>query len=271
MKQEIKLYNGTVNGKKIHCYTDIKGNPILSNTGATGILDKSDGLVPWAVKLMGLYLLENYTGKTINSEIIEVAKKEWRKAKEKGAEIGTAVHDFIENWIKSKEKPKIPSDEKIRNGVIAFMKWIESNKLEFVCSERVVYSRKHNVVGKLDNIDHDLDDHYLALDDSKSSNGIYPEMVYQTAGYLMMIEEEIKYLLKIPFKSIKSKEDKRLVELYKKLGGIKKRRIIRFGKEDGEFEVREFANHKKDIQGFISALNLKKRTEELKKELKYGF
>jgi len=277
MDNEILIYNGSVkiifqerdwNGKKIHIYKDEKGNRIKSCTGITGIVDKSTPLMYWAVKLMGLYFIQNYIDKPITEEIIEIGKKKWRDAKEEAADYGTQIHDYVEKWITLKRKPEIPENEKVRNGVIAFLKWVKENKREFISSERIVYSKKYNVVGKLDSISYDIDNDYLSLDDWKSSNGVYPEMVLQTAGYLMMLEEEIKYLLSIPFKSIKKEEDKRLVELYKKLGGIKIRTLARFGKEDGEFEVKQFTDHKKDIKGFISALILEKRVKELEKELK---
>jgi len=275
--EEIKLYNGTIsitfeerdwNGKKIHIYKNDKGERIESNTGATGIIDKSTPLMWWATKLMGLYLSQNYLDKPITQEVIETAKKRWRDAKEEAADLGSDIHKWIDQWINLKKIPSMPENSKVLNGVNAFLKWFKENKVEFIANERIVYSKKHNVIGKLDAISYDTDDNFLALDDFKSSNGVYPEMVLQTAGYLMMIEEEIKYLLSIPFKSIKKENDKRLVELYKELGGFGKRRILRFGKDDGEFEVKEFSDHKKDIKGFIAAFHLKTRVKELEAELK---
>lgn len=277
MKKEIKLYNETVSiffeerdwkNKKIHIYTDENGKRIISNTGATGIVDKSTPLIFWAIRLMGEYLIQNYNRRPINEEIIETSKKRWRDVKEEAADIGTGIHEWIEEWLTSKKSPPMPEDEKIRNGVNAFLDWFGRNEVEFIATERVVYSKKNNVVGKLDGISHDLAEEYLSMDDFKSSKGIYAEMVLQTAGYLMMIEEEIQYLLSIPFGSIKSESDKKLVKLYKKYGGFKKRRILKFGKEDGMFEVKEFIKHKEDTKGFISALNLKRRIGELEKELR---
>lgn len=279
MKKIFELYNGTVKigfeerdwaGKKIHCYTDENDKKIESNTGATGIIDKSTPLMFWATNLMGLYLIQNYESKPINSEIIETAKKKWRDAKEEAADIGTEIHEWIDKWITMKKAPEIPEKTEVRNGIAAFLDWFKKNNLEFISNERIVYSRKNHVIGKLDAISYDLDDKYLSLDDFKSSKGIYEEMVLQTAGYLMMIEEEIEYLLSIPARSIKSPNDKKLVELYKKCGGFKVRRILKFGKVDGNFEAREFSDHKRDIKGFLAALALKNRVSELKKELTYG-
>ena len=201
MKKTIELYNGTVKidfeerdwaGNKIHRYTDMDGKKIESNTGATGIVDKSTPLMWWATKLMGLYLLQNYESKPIDFEIIETAKKKWRDAKEEAADIGTEIHEWIDGWITSKKAPAIPEKKEVRNGIAAFLDWFKKSNLEFISNERIVYSKKNNVIGKLDAISYDLDDKYLSLDDFKSSKGIYEEMVLQTAGYLMMIEEEIE-------------------------------------------------------------------------------
>lgn len=309
MKQEIKLYNGTVtiyfeekdwNGKKIHLYTNEKGEKIESNTGVTGIIDKSTPLMWWTSRvnaertLMDLGIVPEYYFSEIKKEnqkqwdcleqnaidlklgtsniikSVRLGRNEYRDKKETAADIGTMIHEWIDKWINLKKRPPMPEDEKVKNGVIAFLDWFGKNHLEFIVNERIVYSLKHNVIGRLDGITNDLDDCYLSLEDFKSSNGIYEEMVLQTAGYLMMIEEEINYLLSIPFESIKSPDDKKLVKLYKKYGGFKKRRILKFGKDDGMFEVREFNNHKKDIKGFLAAFVLKNRVGELKKELHDG-
>ncbi len=46
---------------------------------------------------------------------------------------------------------------------------------------------------------------------------------------------------------------------------IDHRLIIRFGKEDGEFEVKKYTENKADKTGFIACLTLKNRLKELEK------
>lgn len=307
MKEEIKLYNGTVTvyfeerdwgGKKIHCYTDENNERIESCTGATGVIDKSGALNYWTSRVnaekalidMGIIptnyfseikeenkrqwaeLLNNISNIKIDSrkiaQIIISSRGEYKNRKETAADIGTEIHEWIDKWINLKKRPQMPENNFTRNGIIAFLDWIGKSNTEFIMNERIVYSRKYHVIGKLDAVSYDADDEFLSLDDFKSSNGIYEDHILQTAGYLMMIIEEVEYLMSIPFSSIKNLEDKRLVKLYKKYGGFKKRRILRFGKYDGEFEPKEYNDHKKDIQGFLHALPLKNRIGELKKELK---
>ena len=79
----------------------------------------------------------------------------------------------------------------------------------------------------------------LTLIDFKSSNAIYDEMRFQVAGYQIAYEEE-------------TKKD------------IKKKVIIRFGKEDGQFEVFDLGKDGKDKQVFLACLKIKKRLDELK-------
>lgn len=246
MKKEIKLYNNTVSiffeerdwaGKKIHSYTDHKGK-IISVTEVTGKIDKSAVLQAWTAKMMGLYLLKK--GGVITYELIEEAKKEYRRLTAEAADIGTEIHKWAEDWIAGK-KPEIPDNEKVANGITAFLKFNKDNKIKWIESERLVYSKKHKYCGKLDAIG--IMNDRLTLIDFKSSNGIYDEMYLQVAGYQIAYEEETN----------------------KK---IERKIIARFGKEDGEFEIRELENNGKDEKAFLAQLIVVKRLKELEKDAK---
>ena len=102
--------------------------------------------------------------------------------------------------------------------------------------------------------------------DFKSSKGIYDEMNFQIGGYQLMLEEEIQYLLTLPLREIKDPKDKIIVKAYKKYGGFKQRKIIRFGKLDGEFEVKILDNYELDRDAFTACLAIGKRIKALKKE-----
>lgn len=242
----IELYKGKVlinfqerdwNGKKIHSYTDKDGNKIISVTGITGKIDKSAPLIYWATKLMAKFLSDNFLGKELTNEAIETSLKKWREAKEEAADIGTAIHDWIEVSIKGLD-PAIPDDNKVKNGVLAFMKWQNENKIKWLENERLVYSKKNNYVGRLDAIAKINGNVYLI--DYKSSKGIYPEFYLQTAGYQLAYEEENG-------KSI----DGRI--------------LLHLGKEDGAFEAREIGDYKKDAKAFLGQLESAKRVIELEK------
>lgn len=241
-----KLYGGKVsigfeerewNGNKIHKYTMEDGRVPLSVTKVTGTIDKSPFLIPWAIRLMGEYLLEKENGKTVTVEMVEEAKNKWREAKEEAADIGSAAHDWIEQYIKGK-KPAMPENDKVMNCVSAYLKWEKGLKIKWVVNEGLVYSRKHDYVGKMDAIAIIGGQKYLI--DYKSSKGIYEEFYLQTAGYQIAYEEEFGKCI-----------DGRI--------------LLHLGKEDGAFEHREISDYKKDAEAFIGLLKTKKRLEELKK------
>ena len=250
MLKEILLYNGKVKiffdlgtpEKPKHIYKDEKGNVILSVTGATGIIDKSAALMGWVAKMMGLYLIDKFeSGVIINRGTIETAKKEYRRIAGEAADIGTEIHEWVSDWILGK-KPEMPENEKVVNGITAFLKFQKQHKFKWLESERLVYSKKHNYAGTLDAIAKEGNN--LVLVDFKSSKAIYDDMRFQVAGYQIAYEEETG-----------KKIDKRM--------------IIRFGKEDGEFEVRELNEDAADKKVFLSCLNVKKRVKELLKKNGY--
>lgn len=244
MLQTHTLYNGKEVVKfddERHIFYDPKGKTLISVTGATGVVDKSGALMGWAIKLMGLYLIQNWDIKKVKIEsdkilLIDLAKKEYRKVKEAAADIGTEIHDWISHWIKD-NKLEMPEDEKVVNGITAFLKFQKEHKIKWLESEIVVYSKKYHYAGILDAIGEM--DGKLTLFDFKSSSGVYPEMYFQVAGYQIAREEETK-----------KKFDNRV--------------IVRFGKEDGEFEVVDLGKDGEDKKAFLACLQLKKRLDQIK-------
>lgn len=226
-----------------HVFRHMNGNRIDGVTSATGKIDKSGALMGWAIKMMGIYLKENWLSNLTRSEfeeLVDRGKKEYRRIKEEAANIGTEVHEWAEAHIKGKKK-KLPSDPRVRNGVIAFMKWFKETDIKITASERYIYSKKHDYAGIMD-WEGELNGE-LVIGDFKTSKGIYNEMRYQLAAYWMAREEESgkKYM---------------------------KGFIVQFGKEDGEFHIMEIPRKEylKDRKIFLAALAIKRREEELKKK-----
>ena len=220
-----------------HIFYDGKGEKLLSVTAATGVIDKSGALMGWAVKMMGLYLLDQKLkgNKIITEDLINEAKREYRRLKTEAADIGTEIHKWVSDWI-LKKNPEMPDNEKVVNGIMAFLKFQKEHKFKWVESERYIFSKKHKYAGILDSIA--KEGNKLILVDFKSSNGIYDSMRFQVAGYQIAWEEETG-----------EKIDERM--------------ILRFGKNDGEFEIRRLDNDAKDKKAFLNCLNLKKRLKEL--------
>jgi|AntAceMinimDraft_8_1070364.scaffolds.fasta_scaffold24058_3 hypothetical protein len=237
---ELNLYNGKEKitfDENRHIFYDGEGNKLLSVTAATGVIDKSGALMGWAVKMMGLYLLDQKLkgNKIITEGLINEAKREYRRLKTEAADIGTEIHEWVSDWI-LKKNPEMPDNEKVVNGIMAFLKFQKEHKFKWIESERYIFSKKYRYAGILDSIA--KEGNKLILVDFKSSNGIYDSMRFQVSGYKIAWEEETG-----------KKIDERM--------------ILRFGKNDGEFEIKRLDNDAKDKKAFLNCLNLKKRLKEL--------
>lgn len=186
--QETSLYGGKV---KIKFYPEshryyVNGKPQSGVTTYIGILDKSRALVIWATELYRDYLLEHLSNGIGEDHIFEgCVLHEARK--QAAADIGTEVHDWIEKFIKD-ENPEMPESREAQIGVNAFLEWVDVHKVEFLSSERVVYSKKHGFIGKMD-IEAKVNGK-LCLVDIKTSNGLYNTYGLQTAAYVRADEEE---------------------------------------------------------------------------------
>ena len=238
MLKEYKLYKG----REIIRFDDVrhrfygpKGEPLISVTKATSVVDKSGPLMYWAVNLARDYLLSRLKVGITEEDII-TSSKQHRIFKRKAADVGTLIHQWVSDWI-LKKKPEMPTNEKVINGITAFLKFQKKNKIKWVESEKVIYSKKYKYAGILDAVGKSKGK--LLLIDFKSSNSIYPEMYFQVAGYQIAYEEETG-----------KKIDKRM--------------ILRFGKDTGEFEAVELGDDKKDKKAFLACLQLRRRLTELK-------
>lgn len=245
-----KLYNGKIElnfDDNRHIFT-VNGKNIISVTACTGVINKP-ALIFWAANKGRDFLLENIeTLIKSNSpdeirELIIKASKEHTIIKEKAADTGTKIHEWVNGFIKSQlgksEQMSLPEKEsEVYNGVIAFLKWVDEHKIKFVSTEKKVYSRKYNYAGIMDC--EAIIDKKDCVIDFKSSSGIYNEMRYQVAAYRYAAEEEI---------GRKHKGNNW---------------IVKFGKNDGEFKAVELDNYPKDFKTFLACLTIKQRERELK-------
>lgn len=225
---------------------------LISATAVTGIIDKSRFLIPWAVGLASTYIksyLENSKALQFTTEellpIIDEACQQHTIKKEQAADIGSQVHDWAMKFGMAKlglcEAPELTDemDEKVVLGINAFLDWYNNNKVEFLETEKMVYSRQYGFVGITDLVAK-VNDKKLIID-YKTGKGIYSEYNYQVAGYRGAYEEEHG----------------------KVNGGL----ILHFSKETGEFSTKELTDedHEKDYKVFLSLLTVKLREKELAK------
>lgn len=237
------------------------GEVPISVTGATGMLDKSRPLLIWAERLSVEFLVNKLTEKVkITEEIIREACRQHTVKKEEAATIGGLVHKWAEDYIAGKD-PEMPTDEKVLNGVTAFLSWVSEHDVKFLASEQIVYSKKHKYVGLLDTIVsmkwNGSRGRLICVGDFKTNNWkedkdtgerkptVYSEFRYQVAGYKHAYEEEHGKYFTGP------------------------RLIFSFDKDTGNFAVTDIDenpdDYKKDIECFLAALALKKREKELSK------
>ena len=196
--EKYSLYDGEVEltfDKEKHIYK-VEEKIVYGVTSATGVLD-NPALMYWAVnQALGFLDKALKPGMVIDElnkpKLLAEAKVIHRKKKEEAGDIGTAVHNYLETYIKAKinwdKLPDMPVNEQVKKGIIAFIKWAKENKVQFISSERKVYSRKYEYAGTLDM--EAIVNGKLSIVDFKTSKGIYPEYFLQTAAYAKALEEE---------------------------------------------------------------------------------
>ena len=206
-KELIERYNGDVKiwyNDGDHSYRleteekTLKGTPKLRRlkgvTTFIGIKDKP-ALQQWYADMSIKSIVANLeyiqAGKGVD-EFLEEARLAAKNYKDEAADRGKAIHKWIEEYVSHKlgngAMPAMPTENFILLGVSAFQDWVEQNKVEFVWTERMVYSKEHDYVGTADLCVMIGDKFYLV--DLKTSNSLWSEVCMQTAAYLKADQEE---------------------------------------------------------------------------------
>jgi hypothetical protein len=219
---DYKFYNGEVTlrfDKTPHEYFLVEDNGSLSLLKSVSkishIVDKSQALIPWAVKVTTNKLL-SLIPKTITksgteavvmtySDFEEAVMKSKTAHKEKlddAGLIGNVVHDWLERYAKlriggnctEEILSKFPYDPRAENGCKAALEWAERHNVRWIAAEQKIYSRQHRYPGTLDGkaltdscndkscCPFEFKDH-LSLIDYKTSNGLYVDFILQVAAY----------------------------------------------------------------------------------------
>lgn len=243
--ESCRLYKNTVLlefDSERHVYL-VDGKRVASVTSALGCISKP-ALVPWAAKVTADYV-ESHLIPGVSLDEVQIknlckeAKMAHRAKKEGAADIGTFVHEWIEQYIKV-GRPNDPINPQVKAGVDAFLQWVDENKVEFIASEKKVYSKEYNFCGTLD---------FLAtvngkrmLGDIKTSSGIYDEMFFQTSAYQLALQEE---------------------HPEEKFEG----QIIVNCRKTGELDTRISLEYEENAKAFICALGLYRRINAMKESL----
>lgn len=267
---------------KEHIYYLVKDGELIPQDGVTTvvhIIDKSDALIPWGCKMMAAKLLANLpvmttpTGdKLVQTKLEDLeklileAKNAHKEKLEEASTVGTSAHAWIEQYIKAvlaSNQPRIeellakfPDDERAQKCCVAALDWMQRHNVRWICTERKIYSRKHQYAGTMDGLC--LTDscgdplccpkefkNHLSLADWKTSNYLYLEYLFQTAAYQYAYEEEMGVT-------------------------IDDRWVIRLGKDDAEFDPWHVdrKDYPLDWHGFFTALDLHRTVKGVKARIK---
>lgn len=186
---ELALYKGKIKIKFFpdsHIYM-VDGKRVSGVTTYLGIIDKSRPLIIWATELCRDFLLEKFAMSTLTEEDIYRASTLHEEKKAEAGAVGDEAHNWVEKYIQG-ESVEMPERKEVQLAINAFLDWEAANKVKFLSSERVVYSKKHGYVGKMD-IEAKVGGK-LCLIDIKTSNGLYNSYLLQTAAYVRADEEE---------------------------------------------------------------------------------
>jgi hypothetical protein len=260
--EEFALYGGSVILKyddAKHKYVAVEADGTVVNppsiTTALGVLNKP-AIVQWAVNCAINHLRSRlYDGGEFDVEDLErfldEAKYAHKWIKEEAADIGSAAHQWLEDYWHQKMKaaesgeefavPPLPEHPQVKNCVEAAVKWIEEHHITPIVIEKPLYSRRHKVAGRMDKLA--TVDGKLVVVDWKSSAGLWEEYRFQIAAYLFIYEEETG---RVP------------------VGAW----LVRLGKYDGEFEAKYFTREQlmPDMDAFVAASVLYKRKQVLSRK-----
>jgi len=154
-----------------------------SPTEVLGILDKP-ALKQWAVNMAILYVEEHQE----EENVLQDAKYEWRNVSAEAMDIGSEIHNIIEQYIKSGKDTVGQLRPEVENGFLAFLEWEQENIDTWIKSEFNVVSKLHCYAGTLDAIAK-MKDGKIRVIDFKSSKGFYDGYGKQICAYKLAAEE----------------------------------------------------------------------------------
>lgn len=174
-------------------------------------------------------------------DIIKACPGAAKTKMEAAGSIGSIIHDYsylielgreAEAFAVLQKNEKHPDISKILKGVEKFHEWHNKNRDTLVASESIVASVSESYGGKFDRLA-ERPGVGLILSDFKTGKSIYVDQFIQLGAYVRAIREWLKM----------------------EVSGIE---ILRFGKEEGEFETKMITGE--EIQAFEQQAILARRT-----------
>jgi len=248
--------------RRIQSIADIAENMGVTKVSDNGVKDAADfGTNRFHEEVKGAFLelLDRMIGEELEKTIQpgkkytfdEIQKKEfiknikgaWRRKRDKAADIGTLVHEFLAG-VAAGKAPELPVNKKAAKACEEVLFWYQETITKPIAAEAKVYSREYNYAGTLD-LDAETI-HGRAIVDWKTGNkvkkyGIRPEYLGQTAGYQHARQEE-------------------------GYGPYDLRIIVRIDRDTGDMAVHEAWNFERDFESFKAALTLGRFVNAVKGE-----
>ena len=238
-----------------HTYR-LDGKRMYGVTTVLGIIAKP-ALISWSAKMAVEYIKERTdkfihhidgaeynVSEDIYKEVLNEAKTAYAKKRDKAGEQGTDVHAEVEKMIKraiDNDNGHIIREYIIKSHHIKqvehFVNWAVENKIKFLASEQMLWSESMFCAGTVDFVFEKDGKRYIG--DIKTGRQIYDEAYFQMGGYQIMLEEMGKNNF---------------------AGSV----VVRLGK-DGKFEEKWNYDMETNKRAFLSALELFKIKEQLKK------
>jgi len=195
-----KMYDGNVllefdPSKHVYMHNGI----VVPNvTTVTGVINKP-ALIPWAVNATIEWIEDQFLPQVEykGSEVIGIVKNSknarFRLSKE-AQDIGSTVHDWIELYIRHKmlktKFPEIPKTDEVVACIDSFLNWEKAHDIEWLETERKVFSRVYNYAGTMDILA--VVDGDLSVIDAKTSKAIYDDYYLQVSAYAKAYSEEFR-------------------------------------------------------------------------------
>ena len=150
-------------------------------------------LTEWAAKAGADWWLDNHTDDVEMQAIVYDGIRSAHKGISREAQIiGSDVHKWIELWIKFKihgGSSVADYPYEVKTPMENFHKWVESREIEWIASEKKVYSKFWNYAGTIDALAKINGELYVI--DFKTSAKIYKEYYLQVYGYAQAIHEMV--------------------------------------------------------------------------------
>lgn len=234
-----KLYGGRITldyDDARHFYTR-DGNSVQGVTSILNVIDKP-GLPFWAVSVATKYIQNKLTHGQYTKEdiqkILDDSRREHERIRNQAAQSGREIHKVAENIILG-TKYEAFKDPEVEGKIQSFNSFIQEKQVEFIDTERVVYSEEYNFCGTFDFTCKIAGKKYLG--DLKTGKAIHTKFFLQTAAYQQALFEETG----------------------EQLDG---RCILRVGKDGYELVFRDNKSLEGDYEAFKSALLLSRWVEQ---------